>query len=365
VESSRTASDTGFMLRALDCARLGLGHTVPNPPVGALIVRGTRVLAEGHHAKAGGPHAEIVALSSLRGSAKGATVYVTLEPCSHHGKTPPCTTALIAAKPKRVVIGCRDPNPRVAGRGIRALRAAGIQVDVGAAEAECQDLIRGFDVWIRTGMPRVELKLATSLDGRIATRSGASKWISSPASRRRVQQMRARANAVLVGIGTVLADDPRLTCRVAGAAAPLRIVLDRRLRTPPKARVVRERRGGCLIVCAKNPGRAEKRRLESAGAEVLEVAAGKGAAWQPLLRELGLRGVHEVLIEGGGVVAASALAARVVHGATFFYNPRVIGGDGIPMIGSLGVEHPDAALSAVTRTWSMSGSDLVWEGEFV
>ncbi|RMD82873.1 MAG: bifunctional diaminohydroxyphosphoribosylaminopyrimidine deaminase/5-amino-6-(5-phosphoribosylamino)uracil reductase RibD, partial [Candidatus Dadabacteria bacterium] len=192
-------------------AEKGLGWTSPNPPVGCVIVKGSRVVGRGYHRRAGLPHAEIEALREAGKEAAGATVYVTLEPCCHQGRTPPCTQALITAGVARVVAGCSDPNPRVGGRGLRALARAGVRTRCGVLEERCQDLIRGFRHWIRHGRPWVELKLAASLDGRIATRTGASKWISSAPSRRLVQRMRARADAVLVGVGTVLADDPRLT----------------------------------------------------------------------------------------------------------------------------------------------------------
>jgi len=364
VTASRDERDEEFMRAALDQARRGLGHTSPNPAVGCVIVKKGRVVAAGFHEKAGEAHAEVVALRRAGRRARGATIYVTLEPCCHYGKTPPCTDALLSAAPVRVVVGCKDPNPRVAGGGIRALRAAGIRVDSGVLESDCREVIRGFSHWVRLGRPWVHLKLASTLDGRIATRTGASKWISSPSSRRLVQQLRARSDAVLVGVETVLADDPRLTCRLAGARQPLRVVLDRRLRTPTRARVVKGR-GHALIVCAIGASRAVKKRLETAGAEVLELAGSERTVWKGLLAELGRRNVQELLIEGGGQVAASALSARVVNGLTFFYNPRIIGGDGVPMIGSLEIDDPSTAYSAVTRSWVMSGDDLVWHGEMV
>jgi len=351
-----------MMALALAEARKGLGRTSPNPAVGCVVARGDRVLAAGHHARAGGAHAEVAALRSAASRrVRGATVYVTLEPCCHHGKTPPCTEAVIAARPARVVVGTRDPNPRVAGRGIRALRAAGIDVTVGVMEDECREVIRGFAKWVRTGIPWVHLKLAASLDGRIATRTGASKWISSPRSRRFVQRMRSRADGILVGVGTVLADDPRLTCRTAGGRQPLRVILDHRLRTPAVARVVKGP-GACLLVCGPGAPAYKRRALEAAGAEVLAVPAAEKAGWRALLDELGRRGMHELLIEGGAAVAASALRARVVNGLTFFYNPRLIGGDGIAMVGPLGVLDPERALTVVTESWGASGPDLVWNG---
>lgn len=351
-----------MMRAALVEARRGLGRTAPNPAVGCVIAKGSRVLAVGHHVRAGTAHAEVVALEKAGIRTRGATVYVTLEPCCHHGRTPPCIDALLRARPARVVIGCRDPNPRVAGRGIRALRAAGIRVDVGVLEDPCAEIIRGFRQWVRHGRPWVELKLAATMDGRIAARSGESKWISSPPSRRLVQAMRARVDAVLVGIGTVLADDPRLTCRLRRARQPLRVVLDRTLRVPLKARVLQEG-APTLVVCARGAPQARRRALEAAGAEILEVERSDRRAWSAILAELGRRGVHELMVEGGAGVAASALRARVVNGLTFFYNPRVLGGDAVPMIGPLGIDRPGDALRLKTRSWSRSGEDWVWHGE--
>ncbi len=362
--ATRSETDDAMMLAALVAARRGLGHTAPNPAVGCVIVHRGKIVAVGHHARAGRAHAEAVALEKAGRRARGSTVYVTLEPCCYHGRTPPCTDALLMTEPARVVIGCKDPNPRVAGRGIRALRAAGIRVDVGVLENQCADIIRGFGQWVRHGRPWVELKLAATMDGRIAARGGASKWISSTPSRRLVQTLRARVDAVLVGIGTVLADDPRLTCRARGARQPLRVVLDGELRTPPSARVLR---GGAstLLVCAPGARTARRRALEAVGAEILEVGRSDRGAWNTLLSELGRRGVHELMIEGGALVAASALRARVVNGLTFFYNPRVLGGDAVPMIGPLGIDQPRNALRFETRSWSLVGEDLVWHGEIV
>ncbi len=350
-----------MMRVALDEARRALGWTSPNPAVGCVITRNGRVVATGYHGRAGLPHAEIVALRRAGSRVRGSTIYVTLEPCCHHGRTPPCTEALIAARPKRVVIGCRDPNPRVSGRSIRALRAAGIRVETRVLESDCRDVVRGFAEWIRHGRPWVHLKLAATLDGRIAARTGASKWISSTASRQLVQAMRARADAVLVGVETVLADDPRLTCRLKDARQPLKIVLDRSLRTPLSARVLKGRLP-TLIVCAPAASRERKRRLTSAGAVVLEVPGSATEMWRRLLPELGRRDVLEVMVEGGARVASSALQARVVNGLTFFYNPRILGGDAVPMIGPLGIDDPSRALSVNTSTWFTSGDDFVCHG---
>ncbi|RMF25369.1 MAG: bifunctional diaminohydroxyphosphoribosylaminopyrimidine deaminase/5-amino-6-(5-phosphoribosylamino)uracil reductase RibD [Deltaproteobacteria bacterium] len=361
---SRPVEHERWMAEACAEAEKGLGNTAPNPPVGCILVRGGRIVGRGYHRRAGAPHAEIEAIRSAGTRARGAVAYVTLEPCCHHGRTPPCTAALVEAGVRAVVAGVRDPNPQVSGRGLARLRRAGIETTCGVLEERCEELIRGFRCWVRTGMPWVELKLAASLDGRIATRTGASKWISSPPSRRRVQHMRARADAVLVGVGTVLADDPRLTCRIAGARQPLRVVLDRGLRTPPRARVVAGR-GHCLIVAAPGADARRRRALEDAGAEVVEIDCGRAAGWRRLLRELGRREVLELLIEGGGQVAASAVRARVVNEATIFYNPRLIGADGVALFGRLGVSDPGRAVRAKTCRIEYSGDDLMWVGRFV
>lgn len=364
LSAERQDQDARWMAAALAEAFKGLGHTAPNPAVGCIVVRGGRVLGRGHHRGAGRPHAEVEALTDAGGRAKGATLYTSLEPCCHHGRTPPCTRALIESGVAEVVVGAVDPNPAVRGRGLAALRRAGIVVRAGVLERECEDVIRGFRTWIREGRPYVHLKLAASLDGKIATRNGASKWISAPASRRLVQEMRARSEAVLVGINTVLADDPRLTCRLRGARTPLRVILDRRLRTPVDARVVRER-GSLLIIGASSASTTARRRLERAGAEVLTLDTRGAHGWRRIARELGRRGVHELLVEGGAQVAASAIKSGVVNALTIFYNPRLIGSDGVSMVGPLQVTSPAAATRLRTLACRSSGPDLVWTGEFV
>jgi len=241
-----SAADVGFMRRALALAERGRGDTRPNPVVGAVIVRGGRVLAEGYHHRAGEPHGEIDALNHLGGRAPGATIYVNLEPCCHTGRTGPCTSALIAAGVRRVVVGCLDPNPRVDGRGVRRLRRAGVRVDVGCLEDACRETNRGFFVWVRERRPLVTLKVAATLDGFIAGVGGAPAWITGPDARRAAHGLRAAHDAVLVGAGTVRSDDPRLTVRLPAARArarPMRVVLDGKLTTPPRARVLRRESG--------------------------------------------------------------------------------------------------------------------------
>jgi len=358
---SKVTSDARWMAEACALAARGFGKTRPNPPVGCVLVKNGRRIGAGYHHKAGAPHAEVEALADAGARAKGATAYVTLEPCRHQGRTPPCTEALIAAGVVRVVVGCTDPNPEVRGRGARRLRRAGIEVLTGVLASECTDVIRGFDCLMREGRPWVQLKLASTLDGRIATSRGDSQWISCPESRARVQTMRVRSDCVLVGVGTVLSDDPRLTCRIRGSSNPLRIVADRRLRTPADSRVIAGP-GESLVVCAKDASASARLRLERAGAEVLEIRATGTRLWDRLLTELGRRGMLELLVEGGGRVAGSALKAGVVNAMTIFYNPRLIGADGVPLVGALGVRHMDEALRPRSSSWGTSGSDFVWNG---
>lgn len=366
--------DQRWMRLAVRESALALGRSSPNPAVGCVLVRGGRELSRGHTARVGGPHAEAAALKSLAaagGSARGATAYVTLEPCAHFGRTPPCADALVRAGVARVVVGCRDPHRLVAGRGLRKLRRGSIRVDVGVLEEECAESLRGFLAVATTGFPFVHLKLAATLDGRIASGSGDSRWISGPTSRRLVQSMRARADAVLVGIGTVLADDPRLTCRLAGAARPLRVVLDPLLRTPPQARLIAGR-GRALVIGSPSAPVARRRALEKAGAEVWVMNTRGRQGWRRLLTRLVADGALEVLIEGGAEVAASALRAAVVKRVSIFYNTRFMGGDGVPMIAGLGVRHPAEAPALTTlrfgRVSRVDGvgsqqDDWLWEGE--
>lgn len=358
----RSDQDEVFMQRALDLASRALGRTSPNPAVGAVIVRGGRVIGEGWHRRAGLPHAEIEALRRVDGSARGATLYVNLEPCSHHGRTPPCVETLIAAGIKRVVVGMVDPNPLVRGRGLRQLRQAGIEVRTGVLKEKCERLNEDFAVFIRTGKPLVTLKLAASLDGRIATASGDARWISSTVSRRLVHELRNRVDAVLVGAETVRADDPQLTCRIRGGRDPLRVILDGRLTISPQARVCTQRsRVPTVLVTTEEHAQSEKKRvLERQGVEVLCLAGDAGRVRLRLvLEELGRRGIKHVLIEGGGEVAAAALREGVVDKVLFFYAPILLGGDGRPMIGPLGIDRVAAGLKLHTIELYRLGDDVL------
>ncbi len=352
--------DAAFMRAALRVGRKGLGRTSPNPPVGAVVVARGQIVGRGFHRRAGEPHAEVEALRDAGARARGATLYVTLEPCTHHGRTPPCSDAILAAGIRRVVVGVRDPNPSVAGDGIGLLRRRGLAVDVGAEAASCAELIAGFAKRVRTGLPLVTLKLAASLDGRIATRTGASRWISSAAARRLVHRLRNEADAVMVGAGTVIADDPALTCRLRGGRNPLRVIVDGRLRIPLRARVLTNGAArGTLIATVTDKGRKVE-ALRRQGAEVVIMPARQGMlSVRRLLRTLAGRGISSVVIEGGATLAAAALRERVVDRLLCFYAPKLIGGDGRAMIGPLGTDSLAHAYPLRDVRVGRVGSDLV------
>ena len=322
-----------LMLRALELARASVGETSPNPPVGAVVARDGRIVGEGRTQPAGQHHAEVVALRQAGELARGATLYVTLEPCWHYGRTPPCTNAVIAAGVAEVHVSMADPNPRVDGRGITALRAAGIEVVLGEGREEAEELVAPHSVYITTGMPLVTLKFAMSLDGKIATRTGDSMWITCEESRRYVHELRAKSDAIMAGIGTVLADDPQLTARDSNDAPlsrqPLRVVVDSRGNMPPDATMLSQ--AGETLVAVSEVGRDAREALESAGAEVFFAPTGNGRVnLRALLAELGRREVTNVFVEGGGVLAGSLLDARLVHRVVAFVAPVIIGGDRAP-----------------------------------
>ena len=353
---------------ALGLAARALGRVAPNPAVGAVLVAGGRVLGRGVTGDGGRPHAEAVALEEAArrwgpAATRGATAYVTLEPCSHHGRTPPCTEALIAAGIARLVAPIEDPDPRVSGRGFAALRAAGIAVNVGLLAEEARDLNAGFLSVAERGRPWVVLKLAQSLDGRIATATGESRWITGPLARRRVHLMRARADAVLVGAGTARADDPRLDVRLPGFEAhPVRVVIDTRLELDAGARLLGTAGDHPLwIVHGPAADAARRRALAAAGAQLLEVRAGpKGRPdLKAALEALADRGLTRVLVEGGGEIAAALVRAGLVDELTVFSAGSVVGADGRPSTGPLGLKRladaPRFALCHVERI----GGDLL------
>ena len=343
-------NDLAHMQAALQLAARGLGNTWPNPAVGCVLVKDGTVVGRGWTQPGGRPHAETQALARAGEAARGATAYVTLEPCSHHGRTPPCCDALIRAGVSRVVVALRDPDARVDGRGFARLRAAGITVEEGLLEKDAAALNAGFIRRITQGLPLVTLKLASTLDGRIATSTGESRWITGPAARRTVHALRARHDAVMVGSGTVLSDDPDLTCRITGmdTVPMLRVIADARLRTPPTARLVREARmqpTWLLTGAGHRPSALAPYIAE--GVEVVTIRRANGGGLQPraMLAALAARGVTRVLAEGGAGLAAALLRAGLVDRLVWFHAPGTMGSEGLTSLGPLGV----AALSAMPR----------------
>lgn len=322
---SFTPQDAHHMARALELARRGLYTTDPNPRVGCVIVQDGRVVGEGFHARAGEPHAEIHALAAAGERARGASVYLTLEPCCHYGRTPPCTEALIHAGIARLVAAMPDPNPRVAGKGFAALAARGIIVESGLMEAEAAALNPGFVMRMRHGRPFVRVKLAASLDGRTALASGAARWITAEAARADVQRWRARSSAILTGIGTVLADDPALTVRDLDIGRqPLRVVLDSRVRMPPTARMLRLAGHTLIAAVANDSERLEV--LRRAGAEVALLPAKDGQVdLAALMPELARREVNELLVEAGATLSGALVAAGLVDELVLYLAPHLLG----------------------------------------
>lgn len=323
-----------FMKRAIELAKQGAGWTAPNPLVGAVVVKNGRVIGEGYHRKYGELHAERNALAACTEDPAGATLYVTLEPCCHYGKTPPCTEIIIEKKIAKVVIGSRDPNPKVAGKGARILREHGIEVVEDYMREACDALNPVFFHYITTKTPYVVLKFAMTLDGKIATRTGASKWITGEAARNHVHQLRGRYAGILAGIGTVLADDPMLNCRIDGAHQPLRIILDSHLRIPMGSRLVRSAKEyPLLIVCNESTrdreeGASRIQKLEEAGAKVWNLPEKNGHPdLNVLMQRLGEEKIDSVLVEGGGTVNEAALKAHIVHHVYAYIAPKIFGGE--------------------------------------
>jgi diaminohydroxyphosphoribosylaminopyrimidine deaminase / 5-amino-6-(5-phosphoribosylamino)uracil reductase len=358
------AEDARWMARALALAERGLGRTFPNPPVGAVLVRGGRVVGEGFHRRAGGPHAEVEALRAAGARARGATLYVTLEPCTHFGRTPPCVEALLPLRLRRVVVAIVDPNPRVRGRGIARLRRSGVPVTIGEGADDARRLIAGYAMRMLRGRPRVTLKLAATLDGRIASVTGDARWITGPAARRLAHALRDVSDAVLVGAATVRADDPRLTCRLPGGRDPLRIVLaGRRLDLPARAHVLAHGGPPTWIVAPRGASARRVAALRRRGVEVILLRAHRGRApFAAVVRALGARGITSLLIEGGGTVATAAIRARVVDRLVLFLAPSLLGGDAVPLVGPLDVRRVRDAVRIERLAIARVGTDIVLEG---
>lgn len=364
-DSKIILTDEGFMRRALRLARKGEGRVSPNPMVGAVIVRDGRIIAEGYHRRYGENHAEINAIANATEPVAGATFYITLEPCSHHGKTPPCVEALIASRPGRVVVGTIDPNPLVSGRGIAALQRHGIETNTGVLEEACQRQNEVFFKYIRTGVPFVTLKFALTLDGRIATAAGHSRWISSPPSLRFAHRLRRAHDAILVGAGTVLKDNPELTCRHVRGENPLRVVVDSHLRTSPDASVFDVRRSPTIVAMTRKAPVERRRLFEQKGIEVLELGEDEGGHidLQGLLKLLGQRKIASLLVEGGAGVNTSFLRENLVDRLIAVIAPKIVG-TGINAVGDLGIRQMENALRLSFERITRSGDDLILEARF-
>ena len=354
------------MARAIAEARRG--RTSPNPRVGAAIVRNGKLVSLGHHAKAGEAHAEVDAIRNARGSVEGAALYVTLEPCNHHGRTGPCTEAILKAGIAKVVVGCRDPAPHVAG-ALDRLRSAGLEVELGLMERECTALIADFAKHIRTGLPFVTLKAAVTLDGKIATRSGDSKWITGDEARAEAHRMRDESDAILVGVGTVLADDPKLTVRHVEGRNPVRVVLDADLRTPKIAAALKQDKASkaeVLIFHAHDANVERRESLRGPGIELIPVARhARGVDLVEVLKLLGERGFVRLLVEGGAHVHGTFLDLHLADRAAIFIAPRIVGdANALSFALGDGVDTMEQASRLVRTEIQTFGTDWLISGDF-
>lgn len=352
-----------YMDLAIELAKKGRGQVNPNPLVGAVIVKDDVIIGSGYHEKYGGLHAERQALAACTQSAAGATLYVTLEPCCHHGKTPPCTAAIIESQISRVVIGSVDPNPLVSGKGIEILRQQGITVITGVREAACQELNTVFFHYIKTKTPYVLMKYAMTLDGKIATYTGKSKWITGAAARAAVHQTRHEMAGIMVGVNTILQDDPQLTCRIEGGRNPSRIICDTHLRTPLTAQVVATARKipTYLATCSRDQNKIK--RFEIMGCKILTVPpAGDHLDLRELMTQLGQEGIDSILLEGGGTLNFSALKSGIVNQLQVYLAPKIFGGAAAktPVEGP-GLEDPGEAFQFTDRKIKIFGDDICLE----
>lgn len=355
--------DAAHMWTALRLARKGLGRTSPNPSVGAVVVRRGRVVGAGYHRKAGLPHAEVEALRAAGSGARGADLYVTLEPCAHTGRTGPCTEAILAAGIRRVAAAMADPNPLVSGKGLAALEAAGVAVATGLLEREARNLNEAYCRWIVSGRPHVTLKLAMSMDGQIAARSGSSRWISGEKSRAMVHRMRSRTDAVLVGGGTFRKDDPLLTARVPGGREPKRVILTSRPGALAGSRMVRGGASGVIVVCPRDVAARDAERARALGARVLLLPARDGRIGAgTLLRALGREGIASLLVEGGGRVAGWLLAEGAVDRFVFFIAPILLG-DGVRAFAGFSAPRVADGRRIAVRSIRRVGDDIMVTGE--
>jgi len=359
--------DRKYMERALELSKRGIGFTKPNPLVGAVIVKDGKIIGEGYHQYFGGPHAEINAINNAKEDVKGATIYVTLEPCSHYGKTPPCAKAIVESGIAKVVVGMKDPNPLVAGKGIDILEKSGIEVITGILEDDIKKLNEIFIKYITTGLPFCILKTAMTLDGKTATVTGDSKWITGEGSRRYVHELRHKVSAVMVGIGTVLADDPMLTTRLEGVQAvdPVRVIVDTKARIPLAAKVLNLKSEAKTIIAATS--KADRDRLDaikSKGAEVIITPPSDGKVdLGYLCRQLGERGIDSILLEGGSELNYSALEQGIVDKVVLFISPKIVGGNNAKTpVGGKGIPFIKGAIALVKTEILRFNEDFVIEG---
>ncbi len=352
-----------MMNRAIFLARKGLGKTSPNPVVGCVIVKDGGIVGEGWHKKAGTPHAEVHALRQAGGSAESADVYVTLEPCAHFGKTPPCAEALIAARVRRVFIGMVDPNPRVCGRGIALLQDAGIEVVADLFNEQCRRLNEPFIKFVTTGFPFVILKSAITLDGKTATLAGDSKWVTGDKSRLYVHKLRSKVDGIMVGVGTICADDPLLTSRNPRGKDPTRIVVDTKLKTPLHANVLQLKSKAKTLLATCSADAAKIDQMTSRGVEVMHCrASGKGVDLHDLFMRLGKLGIQSILLEGGSELAGEALRGGFIDKVMVFIAPKLLGGAGKDIFAGSGAALMAGAFRLQRMTISTIGADILVQG---
>lgn len=357
------ATDEHYMAEALMLARNATGRTTPNPLVGAVVVKDSRIISAGWHRQAGTPHAEVHALNMAGELAEGATLYVTLEPCSHFGRTPPCVNRIIDAKIKRVVVATVDPNPKVAGRGIEILRNFGISVDVGVLEEEARKLNEVFFKWVTKNLPFVTMKFAASLDGKIATASGQSQWISCKKSRQLVHRLRDINAGIMVGVGTVLADNPSLTSRIEGGKNPVRIVADSFARTPIDAKIICDKQAETIIAVTASAPADKLSALKDSGAEIIIAGAGPKVDLNILMREIAARDITSVLLEGGGTLNFSMLEAGLVDKVIAFITPMILGGNKAPAaVTGAGFMNLADAVRLKNSVTKIIDTDIILEG---
>ena len=361
------SDDEKYMRQAIALALKGTGRVNPNPLVGAVVVKDGRIIGEGYHQQYGCPHAERNALAACTESPAGATIYVTLEPCCHHGKNPPCTEALIAAGISRVVVGSPDPNPLVAGKGIAQLKAAGIQVEEGFLQAECDAINFIFFHYITTKQPYLALKYAMTADGKIACHTGASRWITGEVARHHVHELRNKYAAIMVGTGTVLADDPELTCRIENGNNPVRIICDTQLRTPLSAKLVVTAKEVPTIIATCCQEESRYKPYQEAGCQIWVVPSKNGGVdLQTLVHRLGQEKIDSVLVEGGGQLNWSLLQAGLVQRVYTYIAPKIFGGETAKSpVGGIGVDNPQQAFQMRVVATQQLGEDFLLEQEIL